>query len=151
MRQLYDRLVRISPVVGRNGDETYANRDDGNRGLRRQRETHCPPSASLERPMHGARIAHEVRPGLRVSGEELVRQHVALEAITGRTGNHEVARRVRAAAGYRMNVVKRRFKRFEVMSAVNTTPSAVAHRGALERTFVVARKNWSPTMPVTPS
>ena len=44
-----------------------------------------------------------------------------------------------------------RFKRFEVMSAVNTTPSAVAHRGALERTFVVARKNWSPTMPVTPS
>ena len=101
--------------------------------------------------MHGARIAHEVRSRLRVSREELVRQHVSLEAITGRTGNHEVARRVRAAAGYRMNVVKRRFNRCEVMPAVNTTPSTIAHRGALERTLVVARENWPPTMPVTPS
>ena len=82
--------------------------------------------------MHGARISHEVRARVRVPLEELVRQHVSLHAVTRAAGDDKVARRVRTAARYRIDVVERRFKRVEVMRAVDATPAAVTHRRALE-------------------
>ena len=53
-------------------------------------------------------IAHEVGACVRVSPEELVRQHVSLHAVTWSAGHDEVARRMRPAAGYRIDVVERR-------------------------------------------
>ena len=90
--------------------------------------------------MDGASIAHEIRAGIRVAGEELVRQHVALHAIAGGASGNEVPGRVRAAARYRIDVVERRFHRVEVMSAVDTPATAVAHRGPLEGALGVTGK-----------
>ena len=90
--------------------------------------------------MHGARIPHEVGAGIRVAREELVRQHVALHAVAGGAGGNEVPRRMRATARYRVDVVERRFKRVEVMAAVDTPAAAVAHRGAFERALGVTGK-----------
>jgi len=88
--------------------------------------------------MNRSRIPHEIGSRVRVPPEELVRQHVSLHAVTWPAGDDEVARRVRPAAGYRVDVVERRFKRFEVMTAVDTPPPAVTHRRALEGALGVA-------------
>ena len=77
-------------------------------------------------------IAHEIGPRVRVPPEELVRQHVSLHAVTWSAGDDEVARRMRPAAGYWIDVIERRLKRIEVMAAVDAPTPAVPHRGALE-------------------
>ena len=100
--------------------------------LRRQRQADRSARSALQRPVDRARISHKVRPGVWVSPEELVRQHVALHPVAGRAGRDEVARRVRAAPGYRIDVVERRFDRVKSMSAVDTPPAAVPHRSTLE-------------------
>ena len=87
--------------------------------------------------MDCSRITNEVRPGLRVPREELVRQHVTLQSIARGTGADEVSRRVGATAGYRMDVVERRLHRVEPVTAVHTAAAAVAHRRALELSLVV--------------
>ena len=88
--------------------------------------------------MNRSRVSHEVGSRIRIPPEELVRQHVTLHAVTWSAGDDEVARRMRAATGYRIDVVERRFKRIEVMTAVDTPPPAVTHRRALEGALGVA-------------
>ena len=100
--------------------------------LRRQRQADCSTGVAFEGTMNRAGIPHEVGSRVRVTPEELVRQHVSLHAVTGPAGDDEVARRMRPAAGYWIDVVERRFKRIEVMAAVDAPPPAVSHRGALE-------------------
>jgi hypothetical protein len=82
--------------------------------------------------MNRSGVSHEIGSRVRVPPEELVRQHVALHAVTWPAGDDEVAGGVRPAAGYRVDVVERRFQRFEVMTAVDTPPPTVTHRRALE-------------------
>ena len=89
--------------------------------------------------MNGSRVAHEVGSRIRVPSEELVRQHVSLHAVTRPAGDDEVAWCVRPTAGYRIDVVERRFKRIEVMAAVDAPSPAVSHRGTFERALGVAR------------
>ena len=106
--------------------------------------------------MDRASITNEVRPGLWILREELVRQHVTLHSIARSAGADEVSRRVGAAARYRVDVVQRRFHRVEPVPAVDTTPAAVAHRRALELSFVVPVepgrvREESAAMPHTPS
>ena len=121
-----------------------------------ERETHGTARPSLQGPMYRACITNEVRSGLRIPREELVRQHVTLHAIAGRAGADEVARGVGAAAGYRVDVVQRRFHRVEPVPAVDTAAAAIAHRRALELSLVVPivperLREESAAMPHTPS
>ena len=90
--------------------------------------------------MHRTRITNEVRASDRVPREELVRQHVALHPVAGGAGGNDVARHVRAAARYGVDVVQRRFHRVERMRAVDASAAAIPHGGALERSLEVARK-----------
>ena len=87
--------------------------------------------------MDRARVSHEIRAGVWIPPEELVRQHVALHPVAGRAGRDEVAQHVRATPGYRIDVVERRFDRVKSMCAVDTPPAAVAHGLALELSLVV--------------
>ena len=87
--------------------------------------------------MHGPCITNEVGAGLWISREKLVRQHVTLHAIARGAGADEVPRRVRTATGYGVDVVQRRFHRVESVPAVDAATAAVAHRRALELSFVV--------------
>ena len=105
----------------------------------RQCETHGSSGVSFERAMNRSRVPHEIGPRIRVPPEELVRQHVSLHAVTWSAGDDEVARRVRPAAGYRIDVVERRLKHIEVMAAVDAPPPAVSHRGTFEGALGVAR------------
>ena len=82
--------------------------------------------------MNRSRVADEIGSRIRVPPEELVRQHVSLHAVTRSAGDDEVTRRMGPAAGYWIDVVERRFKRIEVMAAVDAPPPAVTHRRALE-------------------
>jgi hypothetical protein len=82
--------------------------------------------------MDGSGISHEVCARHRIPREELVWQHVALHPVAGCTGRDKVARRMRPTTRYRIDVVECRFNRFESMSAVDTSPATVAHRGALK-------------------
>lgn len=91
---------------------------------------------SLQGPMHRAGVAHEVRARVRVFREELVRQHVAFQAIAGGAGADEVAGGVGAPTGHRMDVVQRRFHRVEPVPAVYAATAAVAHGCALELSLV---------------
>lgn len=88
--------------------------------------------------MNRSRVPHEIRSRVRVPPEELMRQHVALHAVTWPAGDDEVAGRVRPSAGYWIDVVERRLKRIEVMAAVDAPPPAVTHRGAFEGALGVA-------------
>ena len=89
--------------------------------------------------MNRARVSHEIGSRMRVPPEELVRQHVSLHAVAWSAGDDQVARRVRPAAGYWIDVVERRFKHIEVMAAVDAPPPAVSHRGTFEGALGVAR------------
>ena len=104
----------------------------------RQSEAHCSTGVSLECAMNRSRVTHEIGSRIRVPPEELVRQHVSLHAVTRPAGDDEVARRVRPAAGYWIDVVERRLKRIEVMAAVDAPPPAITHGGALEGALGVA-------------
>lgn len=90
--------------------------------------------------MYGPRITNEVRTSDRIPREELVRQHVALHPVAGRAGGNDVARDMRAAACYGVDVVECRFHRVERMRAVDASAAAIPHGGALERPLEVARK-----------
>src|SRR5918911_4275423 len=68
-------------------------------------EADGPPRAALERPVHGARVADEVRARPREAGEKHLREHVAFEAVAARAGGDEVAVRVRAPLRERVDVI----------------------------------------------
>jgi len=90
--------------------------------------------------MHGACISHEIRARPRISREEIQRQRVALELIARQAGDHEIPRRVRSATRNGQHMIQRRRLRSEMRRAVYAASSAVAHRGAFDRSLVMARR-----------
>jgi hypothetical protein len=85
--------------------------------------------------MHGASIAYEVGSRPRVSSEELVRKHVALETITGSACRDQVARGVRPSLRDRVDVIERRDVERQRDGAVDAASAAIAHGSMLERTL----------------
>src|ERR1043166_1909779 len=104
-------------------------------------ETDGPPRAALQRAMHGAGVEDEVQPCPRITGEELGGEQVALEAIAAGTCGDDVAGGVGTAVRQRMDVVERGELKVQRRGAVHTAPAAVAHRGALDGSLLVARAN----------
>ena len=54
--------------------------------------------------MHRPGVAHKILPRPRMAREEVEREHIALEPITGTTSRDKVARAIRSAAGQRHHV-----------------------------------------------
>src|SRR5436190_3209183 len=98
-------------------------------------ETHRATRLALEGAVHGAGVEDEIAARPRIAEKELRGEHVGLEAIAGRTCRHDVARRVRASLRERMHVVERRTIVLEGRAAINTSATAVSHRGELERSL----------------
>lgn len=94
--------------------------------------------------MHRPRVAHKIRPRPRMAREEIEREHIALEPITGTTGCDEVTRVVRSAAGQRHHVIERGRAMIESLGAVHAALAAVAQRGAAHRLLCrhVGRHLW---------
>jgi hypothetical protein len=90
--------------------------------------------------MDGASVADEIRAGPRVPAEELVWQHVALEAIARGTCCNQVAWRVGATLRDRVHVIERRDVERQWDGAVDAASTAIAHgsvlEGALDTGFV---------------
>ena len=82
--------------------------------------------------MNHAGVQQKVHPGQRIPHEEIVRQHVALEAIAGSAGRDQVAVRGHPPASTRVHVIDRRMIVLERRAAVHAAAAAVAHHGALE-------------------
>lgn len=92
----------------------------------RKSKAHGSTGSSLERSMHGARVAHEVGASPWIAREELEWEAIALETVAGATRHNEVARFVRAASCERHDVVECRGVLVEARRAVHTALSAVA-------------------------
>ena len=87
--------------------------------------------------MRRARVGHEVRTGPREPGEELLREGVALEPVTGAAGSDEVAGSVRTTAGNGNDMVERGELVVEPHGAVHATAATVAEGSVLERALVL--------------
>lgn len=85
--------------------------------------------------MYRPRVAHEIRPRPRMAGEEIKREHIALEPITRATRRDKVTRVVRSAAGQRHHMIERGIAMIESRGAVHAALAAVAQRGAAQRPF----------------
>jgi len=85
--------------------------------------------------MHGSRVAHEVRARPRIPSKELVREHIALEAITRRTRRDQVAGSVWPSLRDRVYVIERRDVERQRNGAVDAASAAIAHGSVLERTL----------------
>jgi hypothetical protein len=85
--------------------------------------------------VHGSSVAHEVRPGPRISSEELVWEHIAFEAITRSARRDQVAGSVRASLRDRVDVIERRDVERQRNGAVDAASAAIAHGSVLERTL----------------
>ena len=85
--------------------------------------------------MHGSRVAHEVRTGPRIPPEELVWEHIALEAITRGACRDQVARSVRPSVRDRIYVIERRDVERQRNGAIDAASAAIAHGSVLERTL----------------
>ncbi len=70
-----------------------------------------------------------------MSFEEIEREHVALEAITGATGRDQIARVVRPASGQRHHMVERGSTLIKTRGAVHTALATVAQGGATHGLF----------------
>jgi hypothetical protein len=98
----------------------------------------CPTRSPLERAMHGPCVANEIRSRPGMAREELVRQHVALQAIARSARGDEVAWRVRATSRDRVHVVERGHLQRQRNGAVDAASAAVPHGGSLDRPPVVS-------------
>ena len=85
--------------------------------------------------MHGSRVAHEVRARPRIPFKELVREHVALEAITRGTRRDQVAGSVWPSVRDRVDVIERRDVERQRNGAVDAASAAITHGSVLERTL----------------
>ena len=101
----------------------------------RESEAHRAARIPLQRAMHRARIPNEIRAGPWIATEELVRQHVALEAITWGTRGDKVARCVRPALRNRVHVIERRDVERQWNGAVDAASAAITHGSVLECTL----------------
>ena len=100
-----------------------------------ERQAYGSPGVALQRPMDGSGVAYEIRAGPRISPEELVRQHVALQAVTRRAGGDEVARCVRSSMRHGVHVIERRDVERQRNGAVDAASAAIAHGSVLEGTL----------------
>jgi len=100
-----------------------------------ERQAYGSPGVALQRPMDGSGVAYEIRAGPRISSEELIGQHVALEAIARGTGRDQVARCVRSALRHGVYVVERRDVERQRNGAVDAASAAVTHGSVLEGTL----------------
>ena len=91
--------------------------------------------------MYRARIHDEIHPRPRKAGEEISRQKISLESIALGARQHDVARHVRPTPRQRMDVVERREVELERRGAVDASSAAIAHRGALDRSFLMPGRN----------
>lgn len=82
-------------------------------------------------------VHQEIHPGQRIPHEEIVRQHVALQTVTGSAGGNEVAVGGDAAPRARVHVIDGGMIVLEPGAAVHTAPAAVAHHRALERSLEI--------------
>ena len=87
--------------------------------------------------MRRARVGHEVRAGPWESGEEFLRERVALESVAGDAGGDEVAGSVRTTVGDGHHVVEGGELVVEPHGAVDAAAATVAEGGALERALVL--------------
>jgi len=85
--------------------------------------------------VHGSRVAYEVCPGPRVASEELVWEHVALEAITRGARRDQVAGGVWPSVRDRVYVIERRDVERQRNGAIDAASAAIAHGSVLERTL----------------
>jgi len=85
--------------------------------------------------MHGSRVAHEVGARPRIPFKELVREHVALEAITRGTRRDQVAGSVWPSVRDRVDVIERRDVERQRNGAVDAASAAITHGSVLERTL----------------
>jgi len=90
--------------------------------------------------MYRSRVCDEVLSRPWVSSEELRRQEVSLEAITGAAGEDDVALNVRAAVRQRVDVIECGEIEFQVRAAVDAAAAAIAHGRTLDRALLVPRK-----------
>ena len=100
-----------------------------------EREAHSPTRVSLERTVHGARVSHEIRARPRISTEEFMWKHVALESIAWGACGNKVAGRVRTTMGDRVHVIERRNVERQWNGAVDAASAAIAHGSVLESTL----------------
>jgi len=80
----------------------------GRSGRLSERQAHRPPRPTLERPVHGTRVPHEVGARPWESREELRGEERPLELIAPLAGRHQVAGIVVPAARKRKHMVQRR-------------------------------------------
>ena len=96
------------------------------------------PRPALERAMHRAGIPYEVRAGPRASGEELVRECVALEPIAAPAGRDDVAGGVGPSPGEGVDVIERGFFQCQLPRTVHAPSTAIAEGGLLQGPLRVA-------------
>ena len=85
--------------------------------------------------MHGTSVANEVRSCPRIPPEELVWEHVALEAITRGARRDQVTGSVWPSVRDRVHVIERRDVQRQWNGAVDAASAAIAHGSVLEGTL----------------
>ena len=85
--------------------------------------------------MHGSSVAYEVRASPRISPEELVWEHIALETITRGARRYQVTRSMGPSVRDRVYVIQRRDVERQRNGAVDAASAAIAHGSVLERTL----------------
>src|ERR671915_1580010 len=101
--------------------------------------------------MDDARIQQKVQSRQRISDEEVVRQHVALQSIAGAAGGDEVSVGGEATARAGVHVIDRRTIVLEPPAAVHAAPAAIAHYGALESSLEIKALKVGGTAPAEES
>jgi hypothetical protein len=99
-------------------------------------KAHGPASSAFQRAVNGASVSHEIRAGPGVGREERVWKEIALQSITARARQDDVAGVVNTTVRERMNVVQRGGFEVEPNGAIDAAASTIAHRGALDRALV---------------
>ena len=85
--------------------------------------------------MHGSSVAYEVRARPRISPEELVWEHIALETVTRGARRDQVARSMGPSLRDRVYVIQRRDVERQGNGAVDAASAAVTHGSVLESTL----------------
>ena len=94
-------------------------------------------SVSFQSSVHGSSVAYEVRARPRISPEELVWEHIALEAVTRGARRDQVARSMGPSLRDRVYVIQRRDVERQGNGAVDAASAAITHGSVLERTLEV--------------
>src|SRR4051812_26569032 len=99
-------------------------------------EAHGAARGAFQRPMHGARISHEIRTCPRVVGKEVVRQEIAFQGVTAKAGENDVSGMMSAAMREGVHMVEGRGFKVERSATIDAASPAVAHGRAFDRALV---------------